>query len=173
MVTNDYKLPRLQRYLMSVYFGFAVVVIDGRGSSDRGLEFESYIKDRLGLVEIEDQIAGLQHIYDAKIGAEPTTDNRLESVIDMTRVAITGWSYGGYLSLMGLAQRPDIFKIAIAGAPVTQWELYDSAYTERYMGLPSTNSKAYNDSSVLSWVERFPDRYVNYGDSCFLRIHVD
>lgn len=158
MVTNEYKVPRIQRYLMSVYFGFAVVVIDGRGSSDRGLEFESYINGRLGLVEIEDQISGLQYIHDAKIGAEPTADNRLESVVDMARVAITGWSYGGYLSLMGLAQRPDVFKIAIAGAPVTQWELYNSAYTERYMGLPSENSKLYNDSSVLNWIDRFPDR---------------
>lgn len=158
MVTNEYKVPRIQRYLMSIYFGFAVVVIDGRGSSDRGLEFESYISGRLGLVEIEDQISGLQYIHDAKIGAEPTADNRLESVVDMARVAITGWSYGGYLSLMGLAQRPDVFKIAIAGAPVTQWELYNSAYTERYMGLPSENSKLYNDSSVLNWIDRFPDR---------------
>lgn len=158
MVTNEYKVPRIQRYLMSIYFGFAVVVIDGRGSSDRGLEFESYINGRLGLVEIEDQISGLQYIHDAKIGAEPTADNRLESVVDMARVAITGWSYGGYLSLMGLAQRPDVFKIAIAGAPVTQWELYNSAYTERYMGLPSENSKLYNDSSVLNWIDRFPDR---------------
>lgn len=158
MVTNEYKVPRIQRYLMSVYFGFAVVVIDGRGSSDRGLEFESYISGRLGLVEIEDQVSGLQYIHDAKIGAEPTADNRLESVVDMARVAITGWSYGGYLSLMGLAQRPDVFKIAIAGAPVTQWELYNSAYTERYMGLPSENSKLYNDSSVLNWIDRFPDR---------------
>lgn len=158
MVTNEYKVPRIQRYLMSVYFGFAVVVIDGRGSSDRGLEFESYINGRLGLVEIEDQVSGLQYIHDAKIGAEPTADNRLESVVDMARVAITGWSYGGYLSLMGLAQRPDVFKIAIAGAPVTQWELYNSAYTERYMGLPSENSKLYNDSSVLNWIDRFPDR---------------
>lgn len=158
MVTNEYKVPRIQRYLMSIYFGFAVVVIDGRGSSDRGLEFESYINGRLGLVEIEDQVSGLQYIHDAKIGAEPTADNRLESVVDMARVAITGWSYGGYLSLMGLAQRPDVFKIAIAGAPVTQWELYNSAYTERYMGLPSENSKLYNDSSVLNWIDRFPDR---------------
>lgn len=158
MVTNEYKVPRIQRYLMSIYFGFAVVVIDGRGSSDRGLEFESYISGRLGLVEIEDQVSGLQYIHDAKIGAEPTADNRLESVVDMARVAITGWSYGGYLSLMGLAQRPDVFKIAIAGAPVTQWELYNSAYTERYMGLPSENSKLYNDSSVLNWIDRFPDR---------------
>lgn len=158
MVTNDFRLARLQRYLMSVHFGFAVVVIDGRGSSDRGLAFESHIHRRLGTVEMNDQIEGLLHVHDAKVGAEATLDGRVVSVIDLDRVGITGWSYGGYLSLMGLAQRPDVFKMAIAGAPVTQWELYDSAYTERYLGLPETNRDGYKAGSVLHWVDRFPDR---------------
>ncbi|KAI9488724.1 Alpha/Beta hydrolase protein [Zychaea mexicana] len=157
MVINDFRLPRLQRYLMSVYFGFAVVVIDGRGSSDRGIQFEAHLKHRLGSVEMDDQIAGLQHICDAKIGAEATSDGTLVSVVDINRVAINGWSYGGYLSLMGLAQRPDIFKIAIAGAPVTQWELYDSAYTERYMGMPMTNPAGYQSGSVVNRAKQFPD----------------
>ncbi|KAI8149797.1 hypothetical protein BJV82DRAFT_584686 [Fennellomyces sp. T-0311] len=157
MVTNDFRLPRLQRYLMSAFFGFAVVVIDGRGSSDRGIQFESHLKRRLGSVEIDDQIAGLQHVCNARIGAEPTLDGRLVSVVDLNRVSINGWSYGGYLSLMGLAQRPDIFKIAIAGAPVTQWELYDSAYTERYMGIPADNPAGYQSGSVVNWADRFPD----------------
>lgn len=143
---------------MSVYFGFAVVVIDGRGSSGRGLAFESRLKYRLGTVEIQDQVEGLQYVYETKLGAEPTVDGKLESVIDMHRIAIMGWSYGGYLSLMGLAQRPDIFRLAIAGAPVTNWELYDSAYTERYMGLPSVNVEGYRNGNVLNWVEKFPDR---------------
>ena len=157
LVSNDFRLPRLQRYLMSVYFGFAVVVIDGRGSSDRGLQFESHLKYRLGSVEIEDQIAGLQYVCDAKIGAEPTHDGTLTSVVDIHRVAINGWSYGGYLSLMGLAQRPDIFKIAIAGAPVTDWKLYDSAYTERYMGTPMSNPAGYQAGSVVNMANQFPD----------------
>ncbi|KAI9311785.1 dipeptidyl peptidase IV N-terminal region-domain-containing protein [Dichotomocladium elegans] len=159
MVTNDFRLPRLQRYLMSVHFGFAVVVIDGRGSSDRGLHFEAHIKNRLGMVEIQDQIEGLQYIHDAKVGAEATVDGHVASVIDLERVGITGWSYGGYLSLMGLAQHGDKFKVAIAGAPVTQWELYDSAYTERYMGLPSENQEGYRMSSVINWADNFPNRY--------------
>ena len=80
--------------------------------------------------------------------------------VDLERVAITGWSYGGYLSLMALAQYPHIFKLSIAGAPVTQWELYDTAYTERYMGLPSENQEGYRKGSVLTWADKFPDRYV-------------
>ncbi|KAG1437044.1 hypothetical protein G6F56_013294 [Rhizopus delemar] len=158
MVMNDFKFPRLIRYLMSVYFGFAVVIIDSRGSCDRGLDFEAHIQQRLGTVELKDQIEGLRYLHDTKFGAEMTDQGASVSVIDLTRLAITGWSYGGYLSLMALGQHPDVFKMAIAGAPVTQWELYDAAYTERYMGMPSENQNAYAQSSVLQYVEKFPDR---------------
>ena len=75
----------------------------------------------------------------------------------MSRVAVCGWSYGGYLSLMALIQRQDIFKIAIAGAPVTNWSLYDTGYTERYMDLPCFNPEGYSKSSILNWVNSFPD----------------
>jgi dipeptidyl aminopeptidase/acylaminoacyl peptidase len=155
---NDFKFPRLVRYLMSVYFGFAVVIIDSRGSNDRGIQFESYIKSRLGRVELKDQMRGLEYIVEQKVGAEPK-DGVVVSVVDMSRLAITGWSYGGYLSLMALAQYPEVFKMAIAGAPVTQWELYDAAYTERYMGLPEGENKAvYEKSSVLHYVDGFPEK---------------
>ncbi|CAG8493863.1 6886_t:CDS:2 [Ambispora leptoticha] len=145
MVTNDYKFPRYLRLFLAAKLGFTVVLIDGRGSSDRGLHFESYLKNRMGSVELEDQIAGLQYLADRNMG------------VDLDRVAITGWSYGGYLSLMALAQYPQVFKIAIAGAPVTQWELYDTAYTERYMGLPSENVEGYRKGNVLNWADKFPD----------------
>ncbi|CAJ0632324.1 7760_t:CDS:10 [Entrophospora sp. SA101] len=131
--------------LLTTHFDFAVVLIDGRGSSDRGIEFESYLRGRMGTVELEDQIAGLRYLASNNMG------------VDLDRVAITGWSYGGYLSLMALAQYPDIFKLSIAGAPVTQWELYDTAYTERYMGLPAENIEGYHNGSVLTWADRFPD----------------
>lgn len=77
--------------------------------------------------------------------------------IDLNRVAIHGWSYGGYLSLMGLVQYPDLFKVAIAGAPVTSWELYDTGYTERYMDVPENNPQGYVSGSVLSYVHKFPN----------------
>ncbi|CAG8531800.1 16548_t:CDS:10, partial [Racocetra persica] len=145
MVTNDYKYPRLLRLFLAAHLGFSVVLIDGRGSSDRGLAFESYLNGRMGTVELDDQIAGLKYLSSMNMG------------IDLERVAITGWSYGGYLSLMALAQHPQIFKLAIAGAPVTQWELYDTAYTERYMGLPEENVVGYHKGNVLTWAEKFPD----------------
>lgn len=156
LVMNEFKFPRLMRYLMSVYFGFAVVIIDSRGSSDRGLQFESYIQYNLGTVELRDQMEGLQYLNDTRFGSSEGGSER-KSVIDLKRVAITGWSYGGYLSLMALAQYPEFFKMAIAGAPVTQWELYDAAYTERYMGLPQAYPQAYLKSSILTHVDKFPD----------------
>lgn len=134
-----------------------MVVIDSRGSCDRGLAFESYINHNLGQVELKDQLEGLQYIHDTQFGAIATEDKVVRSVIDMNRVAITGWSYGGYLSLMALAQYPERFKMAIAGAPVTQWELYDAAYTERYMGFPDENQDAYRKSNVLTYIDQFPN----------------
>lgn len=125
--------------------GYVVVGFDSRGSKYRGVEFERHIYKRLGQVEILDQVEALEWL------AENT------GFMDMSRVAIHGWSYGGYLSLMALAQRPDIFKCAIAGAPVTNWLLYDTGYTERYMGLPEENEEGYRLSSVLSYSKHFPN----------------
>lgn len=161
MVTNDYKFPRFLRFFLALRLGFAVVLIDSRGSSDRGTYFEAYLRHRMGTVELVDQIEGLRHIAAARVGAIPAApEAEPVSVIDLDRIAITGWSYGGYLSLMAIAQYPEMFKIAIAGAPVTQWELYDTAYTERYMGLPEENREGYRKGSVISWADKFPDGWV-------------
>lgn len=94
--------------------GYCVVCIDSRGSRHRGVEFESHLFRRMGSVELADQVEILT-VLATDLG-----------FIDMDRIAIHGWSYGGYLSLMGLIQYPSIFKLAIAGAPVTNWELYDT-----------------------------------------------
>ncbi|KAG0253667.1 dipeptidylpeptidase [Actinomortierella ambigua] len=147
MVTNEYKLPKFLRVFLAARMGYAVVMFDGRGSNERGIEFEGRLRHRMGQVEIQDQVEGLRFLARPENGG----------VVDMDRVAITGWSYGGYLSLMALVQYPEVFKLAIAGAPVTQWELYNSAYTERYMGLLSENKEGYTKSNVLSWIDKFPD----------------
>jgi dipeptidyl aminopeptidase/acylaminoacyl peptidase len=143
---------------MAVHFGYAVLIVDGRGSSDRGLDFESYIYRRLGTVELQDQLNAIDYVVREKIGSEASPTGELVSVIDVDRIAINGWSYGGYLSLMGLAQYPDVFKLAIAGAPVTRWELYDSAYTERYLGHIEEHPEGYKRGSVINYVHNFPDR---------------
>ncbi|GBM27063.1 Dipeptidyl peptidase 8 [Araneus ventricosus] len=145
LVTNSYKGMRyLRQYLLSSE-GYVVVSIDCRGSRHRGVAFESHIKSRMGTVEIADQVEVLLWLSE-------TT-----GIIDIERVAVHGWSYGGYLSLMGLIQRPDIFKVAVAGAPVTSWTLYDTGYTERYMGTPGKNAAGYSTGSVIDNANRFPD----------------
>ncbi|KAF9207468.1 dipeptidylpeptidase [Haplosporangium sp. Z 27] len=147
MVSNEYKLPKFLRIFLATRLGYVVVMIDGRGSNDRGLEFEGRLRHQMGQIEIRDQVEGLQFLAKPENGG----------IVDMDRVAISGWSYGGYLSLMAIAQYPHIFKLAVAGAPVTQWELYNSAYTERYMGLVHENKEGYAKSNVLNWVDKFPD----------------
>uniref|UniRef100_A0A8C6PE11 Dipeptidyl peptidase 9 n=1 Tax=Nothobranchius furzeri TaxID=105023 RepID=A0A8C6PE11_NOTFU len=97
-----------------------------------------------GQVEIEDQVEGLQYVAEKF------------NFVDLSRVAIHGWSYGGFLSLMGLIQRPNIFKLAIAGAPVTVWMAYDTGYTERYMDVPEKNQQGYEEGSVALHVDKLP-----------------
>ncbi|XP_014680809.1 PREDICTED: dipeptidyl peptidase 9-like isoform X2 [Priapulus caudatus] len=145
LVTNSYKGVRFLRLQMLASLGYVVVVIDNRGSAHRGLAFEGHLRHRMGTVEIDEHVEGLQWLA-----------NHVD-YIDQHRVAIHGWSYGGYLSLMGLAQRPDVFKVAIAGAPVTSWEAYDTGYTERYMDTPQNNPDGYKSGSVLEYASLFPN----------------
>ncbi|XP_047133219.1 dipeptidyl peptidase 9 isoform X3 [Hydra vulgaris] len=145
LVSNSQRsVRRLNLYALQV-FGYAVVMLDTMGSCNRGIRFEAVLQNRMGQIEIEQQIEGLEIIAEKS------------GIIDMNRIVIHGWSYGGYLALMGLAQRPDIFKVAIAGAPVTCWQLYDTGYTERYMKTPAENKKAYQDGSVLKFARQFPN----------------
>eukprot|EP00980_Cylindrotheca_fusiformis_P010664 scaffold2381_cov128-Cylindrotheca_fusiformis.AAC.5 len=119
--------------------GFCVVKCDNRGSSRRGLAFESAISRRLGRLEVLDQVAVVRQLT-------------VRGIADPTRVGIYGWSYGGYLSAMCLCRAPDVFHVAVAGAPVTSWDGYDTHYTERYMGLPSDNPSGYRESAVFDHV---------------------
>lgn len=121
--------------------GFAVFKLDNRGSARRGLNFEEPIKWNMGHVEVIDQIAGVQHLI-------------AEGIADANRVGIMGWSYGGYMALMCLAQAPHVFAAASAGAPVTHWKHYDTHYTERYMGRPDENPEGYERSSVYAHVDK-------------------
>jgi dipeptidyl aminopeptidase/acylaminoacyl peptidase len=119
--------------------GFCVVKCDNRGSSRRGIAFESAISRRLGRLEVLDQVAVVRQLC-------------VRGIADPTRVGIYGWSYGGYLSAMCLCRAPDVFHVAVAGAPVTSWDGYDTHYTERYMGLPSENPSGYRESAVFDHV---------------------
>ncbi|WP_329147786.1 alpha/beta fold hydrolase [Streptomyces niveus] len=126
-------------YLTSQWFadqGFAVVVADGRGSPGRSPGWEKAVKDNLPLT-LDDQIEALQALAE-------------RFPLDQSRVAIRGWSYGGYLAALAALRRPDVFHAAIAGAPVTDWRLYDTHYTERYLGDPAEAAEVYAVNSLVT-----------------------
>ncbi|MEJ7633955.1 prolyl oligopeptidase family serine peptidase [Aeromicrobium sp.] len=118
--------------------GFCVVVADGRGTPGRGHAWERSVQNELATVTLDDQVAVLEAV------AEAYPDD-----VDTTRVGITGWSYGGYLSALAVLKRPDVFHAAVAGAPVTEWRLYDTCYTERYLGDPRTQPEVYDHNSLI------------------------
>ena len=116
--------------------GFAVLVTDGRGTPGRGPRFEREVRGDLAGPVLQDQIDAL------------TAAARRFGRLDLTRVAIRGWSFGGYLAALGVLRRPDVFAAAIAGAPVTDWRLYDTHYTERYLGHPDTEPANYERTDL-------------------------
>ncbi|HEX2194815.1 MAG TPA: DPP IV N-terminal domain-containing protein [Candidatus Limnocylindria bacterium] len=129
----------LRQYLARA--GVAVLVVDNRGSANRGLAFERPLRRRMGFVEVEDQAAAVRQLGD-------------RGWIDASRVGITGGSYGGYMTLRAMALEPHLFKVGVAVAPVTDQGGYDTAYTERYMGLPEGEAEAYAASSAVGVADR-------------------
>ena len=116
--------------------GFAVVVADGRGTGGRGPDWDRAVRDELSTVPLADQVEALHAV------AEQVPD------LDLRRVAIRGWSFGGYLAALAVLRRPDVFHAAVAGAPVTDMALYDTFYTERYLGHPDTAADVYARNSL-------------------------
>jgi dipeptidyl-peptidase-4 len=152
VLMDPYGGPHLQRvvasadaHLTSQWFanqGFAVVVADGRGTPGRGASWDRAVAGDLAGPVLDDQVDALLAI------ADRTPD------LDLSKVAIRGWSFGGYLSALAVLRRPDVFHAAIAGAPVTEWRLYDTHYTERYLGHPDRDAAAYDQSSLLAHAPR-------------------
>ncbi|MFP8906644.1 prolyl oligopeptidase family serine peptidase [Streptomyces atacamensis] len=127
-------------HLTSQWFadqGFAVVVADGRGTPGNSPAWEKAVAGDLAGTTLEDQVEALH----ALAGDHP---------LDLGRVGIRGWSYGGYLAALAVLRRPDVFHAAVAGAPVTDWRLYDTHYTERYLGLPQERPEAYAANSLVT-----------------------
>jgi len=152
VLLDPYGGPHAQRvlrargaYLVSQWFaeqGFAVVIADGRGTPARGPGWERAVAGDLAGPVLDDQVDALA------AAAGRFAD------LDTGRVAIRGWSFGGYLAALAVLRRPDVFHAAIAGAPVTDWRLYDTHYTERYLGLPGSDAEAYDRSGLLLLAER-------------------
>jgi dipeptidyl-peptidase-4 len=117
--------------------GFCVVIADGSGTPGRGSEWEREVYHDLATAVLSDQIDVLAHLHE------------IAPCADTTRVAIRGWSFGGYLAALAVLRAPQHFHVAIAGAPVTEWKLYDTFYTERYLGNPARDEQPYIASSLL------------------------
>jgi dipeptidyl-peptidase-4 len=121
--------------------GYVVFTLDNRGSGSRGVQFETALYRHMGSVEVQDQVTGVQFL------------NSLPFV-DPARIGVFGWSYGGYMALMCMMQAPGEFAAGVSGAPVTDWRLYDTHYTERYMGTPHDNAAGYAAGNVLSYADK-------------------
>jgi dipeptidyl-peptidase-4 len=134
-VTNSWEAVSPLEHLLASR-GYLVWSLDNRGSAGRGLAFETPLFRDMGRIELEDHLVGVDYL-------------RSLPYVDPARLGLYGWSYGGYLTLYAATSAPDVFKAAVAGAPVTDWSFYDSIYTERYMRTPAENPRGYETSSPL------------------------
>jgi dipeptidyl-peptidase-4 len=116
--------------------GYVVFQLDNRGTAHRGTRFQAAIHGKLGDIETTDQIEGARFLSSL-------------TYVDPKRIGVWGWSYGGYLALMLMFKAHDVFRAGVSGAPVTDWTLYDTHYTERYLGQPTDNASGYQTSSVF------------------------
>jgi dipeptidyl-peptidase-4 len=137
MITNSWlDGANLWMYWMAEQ-GYLVYTLDGRGSAERGFAFESQIHRQLGTLEMEDQLTGVDYLKSLPY-------------VDADRLAIHGWSFGGFMTTSLLLRHPDVFKVGVAGGPVTDWKFYEIMYGERYMDQPAQNEKGYAESSLLT-----------------------
>lgn len=151
--SNDYW------YQMLAQKGYIIACVDGRGTGLKGADFKKMTQRELGKYEVEDQIEA------AKILGELP-------YIDETRIGIWGWSYGGFMSSNALFKGNDVFKMAIAVAPVTSWRFYDTIYTERYMATPQENPSGYDENSPINHVEKFNGDFLLIHGSGDDNVHV-
>lgn len=137
MITNTWlDGANLWMYWMAEQ-GYLVFTLDGRGSANRGFAFESQIHRRLGDVEMEDQLSGVDYLISLPY-------------VDANRLAVHGWSFGGFMTTSLLLRHPDVFKVGVAGGPVTDWKYYEAMYGERYMDRPEQNVEGYKNASLLN-----------------------
>ncbi len=137
MVRNVWGGADFLWHQMMAQKGYIIFMLDNRGSASRGHAFETPIYHQLGKVELEDQLAGVKYLTSLPY-------------VDSSRIGIWGWSYGGTMTLEALFNAPGVFKAGVAVAPVSDWRLYDTTYTERYMGRPQDNPDAYDNSSPVN-----------------------
>lgn len=150
---NDYW------HFMLAQQGYIVVCVDGRGTGFKGAKFKKITQKELGKFEVEDQIAAAK-----KLGELP--------YVDANRIGIWGWSYGGFMSSNAILKGNEVFKAAIAVAPVTSWRFYDTVYTERYMTTPQENPSGYDQNSPIYHVDKLKGNYLLIHGSADDNVHV-
>jgi len=140
MITNSYlDGANLWMYWMAEQ-GYLVFTVDNRGSDNRGFAFESIIHGNLGANEMDDQLKGVDYLKSLPY-------------VDGNRLAVHGWSYGGFMTTSLLLRKPDVFKVGVAGGPVIDWRWYETMYGERYMDTPTENPKGFEENTVYNYVK--------------------
>lgn len=134
--------------------GYLVFVLDNRGSSERGFEFETATYHHLGTVETADQMKGIEYLQSLPY-------------VDAKRIGVHGWSFGGFMTTTLMTTHPEVFKVGVAGGPVIDWKYYEVMYGERYMGRPQDNPEGYRESSLLNKAQNLQGRLqiiIGYND---------
>jgi len=161
LVSNSFLGGASPWMLHAANRGYLVFTVDGHGSEHRGLAFEQMVHRRLGAVEVDDQVAGAEYL-------------KTLPYVDGERMAIHGWSYGGFMTTSLMLKKPDLFKVGVAGGPVMDWGMYEVMYTERYMDTPAENPEGYATSMLTDKADQLKgDLLLIHGtmDDTVLREH--
>lgn len=159
-VSNRWNASNDYWYMKLASEGYIVACVDGRGTGLKGAAFKKVTQLQLGKYEVEDQISAAKYF-----GELP--------YIDASRIGIWGWSYGGFMSSSALFKGNDVFKMAIAVAPVTSWRFYDSIYTERYMTTPQENPEGYDENSPLNFADKLKGKFLLVHGSADDNVHLE
>ncbi|MGV9003390.1 S9 family peptidase [Flavobacterium sp.] len=158
-VANDWSDTNDMWFMMLSQQGYIIACVDGRGTGFKGADFKKCTQKQLGKFEVEDQIDAAKVIGNY-------------SYVDKSRIGIFGWSYGGFMSSNCILKGADVFKMAIAVAPVTNWRFYDSIYTERYMQTPQENASGYDDNSPINFAKNLAGNYLLIHGTADDNVHV-
>lgn len=158
-VANNWLDTNDMWFMMLSQQGYITVCVDGRGTGYKGADFKKCTQKELGKFEVEDQIDAAKVIGNY-------------AYVDKSRIGIFGWSYGGFMSSNCLFKGADVFKMAIAVAPVTNWRFYDSIYTERYMTTPQENASGYDDNSPINHVNKLKGNFLLIHGTADDNVHV-
>jgi len=144
LITNSWLNGGGWAYYMAQQ-GYIMFTLDNRGSANRGRDFENIIHRQLGTIEVQDQLTGIEYLKNL-------------GYVDMDRIGVHGWSYGGFMTTTLMTDCADIFKVGVAGGPVINWELYEIMYGERYMDMPQENEEGYAANNLLNKVDKLTGR---------------